>query len=133
MSVRPSVGPSVRPSVRRSVPCYFRMTNMANFESKKSTNDIINNDKISDDEVVASYVPPRYLFFVFFLSFFFSNSSSFSCYFFRRLYCYQKVTIFVESYDVITVRNCLFNFQSVISEMILLKHRIRWETSQKGF
>ena len=35
---------------------------MANFEDKKSSNDVINNDTISDDEVVASYVPPRYLF-----------------------------------------------------------------------
>ena len=54
--------PSVGPSVRRSVPRYFRTTNMAVFEGKKSSNDIINNDTISDDEVVASYVPPRYLF-----------------------------------------------------------------------
>ena len=35
---------------------------MAIFEGKKSSNDITNNDTISDDEVVASYVPPRYLF-----------------------------------------------------------------------
>ena len=35
---------------------------MAVFEGKKSSNDIINNDTMSDDEVVASYVPPRYLF-----------------------------------------------------------------------
>ena len=34
---------------------------MANFEDKKSSNDVINNDTVSDDEV-ASYVPPRYLF-----------------------------------------------------------------------
>ena len=38
--------------------------NMAVFEGKKSSNDIINNDTISDDEVVASYVPPRYLFII---------------------------------------------------------------------
>ena len=38
------------------------MTNMANFEDKKSSNDVINNDTVSDDEVVASYVPPQYLF-----------------------------------------------------------------------
>ena len=61
-SVRPSVRPSVGLSVRRSVPCYFRTTNMANFEDKKSSNDVINNDTISDDEVVASYVPTQYLF-----------------------------------------------------------------------
>ena len=35
---------------------------MAIFEGKKSSNDITNNDRMSDDEVVASYVPPRYLF-----------------------------------------------------------------------
>ena len=35
---------------------------MAIFEGKKSSNDIRNNDTMSDDEVVASYVPPRYLF-----------------------------------------------------------------------
>ena len=60
--VRPSVRRSVGPSVRMSVPCYFQKTNMAVFEGKKSSNDIINNDTMSDDEVVASYVPPRYLF-----------------------------------------------------------------------
>ena len=53
---------SVRLSVRRSGPCYFRKTNMAVFECEKSSNDIINNESMSDDEVVASYVPPRYLF-----------------------------------------------------------------------
>ena len=56
------VGPSVSPSVRRSVLCYFRMTNMAIFEDKKSSNDIINNDTMGNNEIVASYVPPRYLF-----------------------------------------------------------------------
>ena len=35
---------------------------MAIFESKKSSNDIVNNGTMSDDEVVASDVPPRYLF-----------------------------------------------------------------------
>ena len=35
---------------------------MAIFESKKSSNDIINNGTMSDDEVVVSDVPPRYLF-----------------------------------------------------------------------
>ena len=35
---------------------------MAIFEGEKLSNDIINNDTMSDDEVVASYVPPRYLF-----------------------------------------------------------------------
>ena len=34
---------------------------MAVFEDKKSSNDIIINDTMSDDEVVASDVPPRYL------------------------------------------------------------------------
>ena len=52
----------VHRSVGPSVPCYFRTTNMAVFEDKKSSNDIINNDTMCDDEVVASYVPPRYLF-----------------------------------------------------------------------
>ena len=54
--------PSVRRSVGRSVPSYFRTPNMAVFEGKKSSNDIINNGIMSDDEVVASDVPPRYLF-----------------------------------------------------------------------
>ena len=53
----PSVGPSVGPYV----PRYFRKTNMADFEEKKSSNDIKNIGTISVDEVVASYVPPRYL------------------------------------------------------------------------
>ena len=35
---------------------------MAIFENKKSSNDITNNDTMSDDEVVASYVPLGYLF-----------------------------------------------------------------------
>ena len=34
---------------------------MADFEGKNSSNDIINNEAMSDDEVVASYLPPRYL------------------------------------------------------------------------
>ena len=34
---------------------------MAVFEDKKSSNDIIINDTMSDDEVVASDVPPLYL------------------------------------------------------------------------
>ena len=34
---------------------------MVVFEDKKSSNDDINNDTISDDEVVASYVPPAVL------------------------------------------------------------------------
>ena len=34
---------------------------MAVFESKKSSNDIIVNDTMSDDEVVGSVVPPRYM------------------------------------------------------------------------
>ena len=34
---------------------------MAICEGKKSSNDITNNDTMSEDEVVASYVPPRYL------------------------------------------------------------------------
>ena len=53
--------PSVRRSVRPYVPRYFRTTNMAAFEDKKSSNDIIINDTMSDDEIVASDVPPRYL------------------------------------------------------------------------
>ena len=35
---------------------------MAVFEGKKSSNDLIINDTMSDDELVASDVPPRYLF-----------------------------------------------------------------------
>ena len=35
---------------------------MADFEGKKSSNDIKNNGTIIDDEVVSSYVPPRYVF-----------------------------------------------------------------------
>ena len=57
-----SVRPFVRPSVSLSVPRYFRTTNMAIFESKKSLNDIINNGTMSDDEAVASDVPLWYLF-----------------------------------------------------------------------
>ena len=41
----PSAGPYFRPSVGPSVPRYFRTTNMAVFEDKKSSNDTINNDK----------------------------------------------------------------------------------------
>ena len=48
--------PSVRRSVRRSAR-YFRATNMAVFGSGNLSNDIIDNDKMSDDEVVASEVP----------------------------------------------------------------------------
>ena len=51
----------VRPSTRPSVPCYFRMTYMADFEDKKSSNDIIINDTISADKEVASDAPERYL------------------------------------------------------------------------
>ena len=35
---------------------------MAIFEGKRSSNDIMTNDTMSDDEVVASDVPLRYLF-----------------------------------------------------------------------
>ena len=59
MSVRPSVGPKVRPSV---CPVLFLNDEYGHFEVKKSSNDIIINDTMSDDEVVASDVPPRYLF-----------------------------------------------------------------------
>ena len=62
MRLRISVRGRVRPSVGPSIPCYFRMTNMAVFEGRKSTNDFSNNDTVRDDEVVASYVSPRYLF-----------------------------------------------------------------------
>ena len=64
MRLRISIRGRVRPSVHPYVPCYFRKTIMAVFEGKKSSNDIINNDTMSDDEVVAFYVPPRYLFFL---------------------------------------------------------------------
>ena len=59
--VRPSVRPSVGPSVGWSVPSYFRTPNMAVFEGKKSSNDTLINDTMSDDEEVTSDVPPRYL------------------------------------------------------------------------
>ena len=39
----------------------FETKNLAIFEGKKSSNDITNNDTISDDDVVAFYVPPRFL------------------------------------------------------------------------
>ena len=72
-SVRPSVHPSVRltvcPSVGPSVPRCFQTTNMAVFEGKKSSNDIIINHTISDDEEVVSAVPPWYSFDVFSRSF----------------------------------------------------------------
>ena len=74
ISIRGYVRPSVRLSVRRSVrwsvvpsvPCYFRKSNLAVFEGKKSSNDILNDSIMSDDEVVASDVPPRYLFLLLF-------------------------------------------------------------------
>ena len=62
-SVGPSVHPPVRPSVRRTVPCYFRMTNMTDFEDKKSSNDVTNNDTICT---------PALLVFLFFFSLFFA-------------------------------------------------------------
>ena len=62
ISIRGRVRPSVGPSVGWSVPSYFRTPNMAVFEGKKSSNDILNDGIMSDDEVVASDVPPRYLF-----------------------------------------------------------------------
>ena len=52
----------VRPSAGPSVPYHFQLTNMAVFERKKSSNDIINNETMSDDEVIASDVPPQYFF-----------------------------------------------------------------------
>ena len=51
---------SVRPSVGLSFPRFYRMTNRAVFEGKKSANDM-SNGTMSDDEAVASDVPPRYL------------------------------------------------------------------------
>ena len=61
ISVRGRDRPSVHRCVGPSVLCYFRTMNMADFEGEKSSNDIINNDRMSDNEVVASDVPPRYL------------------------------------------------------------------------
>ena len=43
--------------------------NIAIFEGKKLTNDIIMNDTMSVDEVVASYVSSRYLFLAIFAIF----------------------------------------------------------------
>ena len=37
---------------------------MAVFEGKKSSNDLVFYDTMSDDEEVASDVPPRYLFLI---------------------------------------------------------------------
>ena len=58
----PTVRRSVGPSLRRSVPCYFRRTKIVVLEGLMSSNDIMNDETMSDDEVVASDVPPRYLF-----------------------------------------------------------------------
>ena len=52
------------PSVRRSV--LLSNDEYGRFEGKKSSNDIIINDTMSDDEVVASDVPPQYLLQVIF-------------------------------------------------------------------
>ena len=56
---------SIRDHVRRSegslVPFYLRTTNMVGFKGKKSSNDFIINDTMSEDEKVASDVPSRYL------------------------------------------------------------------------
>ena len=57
----PSVHRSVGPSVRTYVPSYFEQRIWPFYEGKKSSNDIIINDRMSDDEIVASDVPPRYL------------------------------------------------------------------------
>ena len=55
--------PSVRRSVGSSVcPVLFSNDEYSRFEDKKSSNDIIINDTMSDDEEVASDVSPRYLF-----------------------------------------------------------------------
>ena len=87
ISIRGHVRPSVRPSVRRSVgpyvPRYFRTTNMAIFEGKRSSNDIMTNDTMSDDEVVASDVPPRYLFTITFTCFQFEELSQSRLRFFK--------------------------------------------------
>ena len=40
---------SVGPSVRLSVQCYFRTTNMAAFEGKRSSNGIIINGTMSEE------------------------------------------------------------------------------------
>ena len=68
ISIRGRVRPSVRRSVRRFVgPALFLNDEYGNFESHKSSNDIINNGRMSDDEVVASDVLPRYLFKILFV------------------------------------------------------------------
>ena len=53
--------PSVPMLVRSSVLSIFQTTNMAVFEGRKSSNDIIINDTLSDNGVVASDAPRRYL------------------------------------------------------------------------
>ena len=55
--IHPSICPSVCLSVRSFVPCYFLLTIVAIFEEKKSSNDILINDTMSDDIVVASDDP----------------------------------------------------------------------------
>ena len=72
MRLRISLRDCVRPSVRRSVGRSLFIFEQRKFlcvtcESKKSSNDIINHDTMSDDEVVASFVPPRYLFLYIFV------------------------------------------------------------------
>ena len=57
--VRPLVCPFLSPSVCSML---FSNNKYAVIEGKKSSNDIIINDTISDHEVVASDIPPRYLF-----------------------------------------------------------------------
>ena len=60
---RPSVHPLIRRSVSPSVrPVLFSKDKYGRFERNRSSNDIVNNDTMSDDEEVASDVPPRYLF-----------------------------------------------------------------------
>ena len=51
----PSVNPSVPPSL---CPVLFANDDKRLFLNKKSSNDIINNDTMSNDEVVISDVPP---------------------------------------------------------------------------
>ena len=47
-------------SVHPSNSSCFQTKNMAVFEGGKTSDDTINNKRVSDDKVVASNVPPRY-------------------------------------------------------------------------
>ena len=57
--LRRSVGPSFGPSTR---PVLFSNNEYGRFQGKKPSNDIINNDTMSDDEELMFDAPWWYLF-----------------------------------------------------------------------